>query len=90
MQYEVEFLITVTRKFANPARGTKTFSDTSSKTVEAASEAEALDKAFDEAVLELTGITGVTPDIDKGGWKFSVTYENGSGTVYSDFHVKKD
>ena len=90
MQYEVEFLITVTRKFADPSRGIKSFSDTSSKTVEAADEAQALDRAFDEAVQELAGITGVTPDIDKGGWKFSVTYENGSGTVYSDFHVKKN
>ena len=87
MQYDVEFLITVTRKFADPARGIKSFSDTSKKTVEAENEAEALDKGFDEAVLELTGITGVTPDIDRAKMRFSVTYPNGSGTVYSDFRV---
>lgn len=87
MQYDVEFLITVTRKFADPSRGSKTFSDTSKKTVEAENEAEALDKGFDEAVLELTGISGITPDIDRAAMRFSVTYANGSGVVYSDFRV---
>jgi len=89
-KYDVDFLITVKRKFAAPARGIKTISDKSERTdIEAESEAEAMDKAFDDAVLELTNITGVTPDIDKPAWKFSVQYENGSSVVYSDFKIRK-
>lgn len=85
--YDVEFKITVVRVFADPNRPPKSFSDRSVKTVEAENEDEAMEKAFDEAVLELTGISGITPDIDKPNWKFHVRYENGSGTEYSDFRI---
>ena len=89
-KYDAEFLITVKRKFADPSRGIKTFADKSQKTdIEADSEQEALDKAFDYAVMECQQITGVTPNIDKPTRVCYVSYANGSSVEYSDFTVTK-
>lgn len=88
--YNSEFMISVTRKFADPARGSKTFSDKSQKNgYEAENEEQAFEMVFADAIEELTKISGIYPEIDKENRRFNIVYPNGSSVSYYDFVITK-